>query len=606
MGWFARRLPYSGTPSTHAKGLPFIIKMYNWLTKYVVIVHIIFCQILVRNGEQFEVPHRMVERKTNFSKRSRKTIQHRTGSMCSLSASGRKSEFCTPFLQEQKRQRKNSVARHRSVSGTPKRVEVIYLVHHNSFIIFSLTYFTYLFYLQQNSRASRRFARTKRKLASQFVNSLTLRHKRKQTTDVGSVTPKTKQWSGRHLRKLIRGADTHKQGVVILDAATAISLFSPGLKGAFVNKKGCCFDGKWQDIGSRAGKDIVNHVLDAIHHIAKSFCPRDPLGLVGEVLRGADGAGTDSSDHRDYRQWSQTSLVQLFLQQYTNAKRQLRRKQILSWLASTPVKRSWIKRLFNVSYGTIATARRHALMWTPGGTAIRLSLVNKKYRPSARAAYLKKWLKANVESDPSGKNKARRRRFLKRHSGYGIYCIDCRRDVPHLKPYCRTHFYNHPLQAGISNMTVHAGLCSHCTRWGEMVFQALEAHAVELHAMLKTISTTFDIDDWKKKFRKVSVYFKRGGMFQRNLKQSCNNKHLCMTFALSHPTIKEFQQECDHGECTHDTFHSIPVCPCKCGHSARAKVVMHDPSDVNRPAMMTTDIITISTLTLDHPPMTRP
>ena len=41
--------------------------------------------------------------------------------------------------------------------------------------------------------------------------------------------PKNKQWSGKNLRKLIRGADAHKQGAVILDAATAISLFSPGL-----------------------------------------------------------------------------------------------------------------------------------------------------------------------------------------------------------------------------------------------------------------------------------------------------------------------------------------------------------------------------------------
>ena len=259
-----------------------------------------------------------------------------------------------------------------------------------------------------------------------------------------------------------------------------------------------------------------------------------------EVLRGSGVDATVSpglySDQQNFSQWSQSSLVQLFLKEYTDAKRPLRHKQILSWLASTTVKRCWIKRLFRVSYGTIRTAQRHALMWTPGGTAIRLSLAKRRNKPSARAAYLNRWLKANVECDPSGKNKARRLRFLKRHSGHQIYKIDSKRHVPNLKPYGRSRFYNHPLQSGISNMKVHAGLCScsYCTRWGEMVFLALQGHAIELHALLQPI-LKFDIDEWQKKFRRVSVYFTRGDMFQRSLKESCNNKHCCLTFAFITP-----------------------------------------------------------------------
>ena len=139
----------------------------------------------------------------------------------------------------------------------------------------------------------------------------------------------------------------------------------------------------------------------------------------------------------------------------------------------------------------------------------------------------------------------RRLRFLRRHSGHKIYQIDCKRQKPHLKPYCRSHFYDHPLQDGISDTKVHAGLCSICTRWGEFVFVALELHAIELHNILKRF-LPFDIDAWKNKFKEVRTHFVRGGLFQRSLKKSCNNKHLCMTFALSHPSIKDFQGECDH------------------------------------------------------------
>ena len=81
-----------------------------------------------------------------------------------------------------------------------------------------------------------------------------------------------------------------------------------------------------------------------------------------------------------------------------------------------------------------------------------------------------------------------------------------------------------------------------------MVFQALLAHAIELHLLLQEI-LNFDLVDWKKRFKKVRSYFARGGMFQRSLKKSCDNRHCCMTFALSHPTMPELQQECDHGAC---------------------------------------------------------
>ena len=227
-------------------------------------------------------------------------------------------------------------------------------------------------------------------------------------------------------------------------------------------------------------------------------------------------------------------------------KGRIRRNQILSWLTSTSVKRKWLSRLLlNVSYYVIRTAERWSRMWGPGGNKIRLSLTKKRYQPSERALYLKQWLQDNVECDPAGKNKLRRLRFLRRHSGHKIYCIDCKRQKPHLEPYGRTQFYRHPLQDGISDTKVHAGLCSICTRWGEMCFVSLEQHAIELHMILKRL-LSFDIDTWKKKFKEVRTHFVRGGMFQRSLQKSCNNQHLCMTFALSHPNIKAFQGECDH------------------------------------------------------------
>ena len=411
------------------------------------------------------------------------------------------------------------------------------------------------FFLQtKNSRASRHDFRTKKRLGFQFVQSLTSKL-RAQTNDSNNSTPPPKRtkWDGRKARQKLRGEGAHDSGVVVLDASTAISLFSPGIKGAYVHKKsGCCVDGKWEQANPRTKSDIVNHVVDAVHHVAKSFCPQDSHSLVSQVFRDATPPTCRDATrptHDGYHQWSKGDLIQLMLHEYINAKKSFRRKQILSWVSSTKVKKKWIKKLFGVSYGTIRTAQRHAFQWTPGGDIIRLTNEKQRYKPSARAKFLKKWIDFNVECDPAGRNKLRRIRFLKRHSGHQIYAIDSVRAG--LKPFCRTHFYNHPLQSGISNTQVHAGLCSICTRWGQMGFQALLAHAIEINMLLKT-AMTFDIDLWKTKFKKVSVYFTRGGMFQRSLKPSCNNKHCCMSFALSHPTIEEFQHECDHGTtCTH-------------------------------------------------------
>ena len=384
---------------------------------------------------------------------------------------------------------------------------------------------------------------------SEFVKAL--RPIQISENSVARSTPNELQWKGRNARKSLRsGGSQH----VKLDAATAISLFSPGIKGAYVNKNGSCHSGKWQDIGARAGSQIIRHMVDSIHYVAKAFCPSDPLGLVRAVFDHATENIVNDNGVANFKQWSSTQLMQLLLREYKSAKKSSRRKKILSWVAATSTKRMWIKKLFGVSYGVIRTAQRHALMWAPGGDVIRLSLTKATYRPSARAAYLKRWLKANVECDPTGKNKLRRLRFLRRHSGHKLYELDCKRDVPHLEAYCRSHFYNHPLQSGIHDTKVCGGLCSICIRWGEMVFVALKEHAVELHLILKTI-LVFDLDGWKKKFKVVQSYFVRGGMFQRSLQKSCNNKHLCMEFALSHSTLKAFQNECGH-----DHHLSDPTC----------------------------------------------
>ena len=421
----------------------------------------------------------------------------------------------------------------------------------NTFIVF-IAFDFFIFHQQQSARTSRYLLRTKTQLGGQFVASVgasIAKSKRCSPVTPEMSTTATKQWSGRRARKNLRDS---KQ-IVGMDAATAISLFSPGVKGAYVNKRGCCFSGKWCDVGPRSATDIVNHMLDAMTYVAKSFCPHDPVGLVNAVLGHGHGAAGQKTT-KDYDQWAKAELMQLLLTQYNTAKKRIRRKQILSWVAATSAKRWWIKRLFGVSYGVIRTAQRHALMWSPGGAEIRLSLRNKTYRPSARAAYLKRWINVNVECDPAGKNKLRRLRFLRRHSGHKLYELDSKRHVPTLKPYCRTHFYNHPLQSGLHDTKVHGGLCSICTRYGAMVFEKLKLHAIELHQLLKSIFP-FDIDAWKKTFDVVRRYFVRGGMFQRSLKKSCNNKHCCMTFALSHPTKKEFQAKCDH---EHDL--SDPTC----------------------------------------------
>ena len=247
-------------------------------------------------------------------------------------------------------------------------------------------------------------------------------------------------------------------------------------------------------------------------------------------------------------------MVKLLLQEFKKAKEsRARRTSILSWVAATTTKRAWIKKLFGVSYDVITTARRHANIWSPGGAKVRLSLKKKSYRVSPRYAYLKKWLNLNVESDPAGK-KERRLRLLRRHSGYKMYLIDHARDVPHLKPYSRSRFYNHPLQKGNTDTKCCAGLCTCCNRYGVMVFMDLLELAIEITMLLKDV-LSFDIDAWKKSHKEVKKYFERGGMFQRKLKMSCNNVHHCISFALSHPTKGTYQHRCQHQHTETD-----PVC----------------------------------------------
>ena len=97
-----------------------------------------------------------------------------------------------------------------------------------------------------------------------------------------TTTPNTKQWNGRRARQRLR-IDSTPQSLK-MDTATVISLFSPGVKGAYVNKNGNCFSGKWQNVGTRTGKDIVKHMVDAIHCVVKVFCPKDPMGFVQSVI----------------------------------------------------------------------------------------------------------------------------------------------------------------------------------------------------------------------------------------------------------------------------------------------------------------------------------
>ena len=313
-------------------------------------------------------------------------------------------------------------------------------------------------------------------------------------------------------------------------------------------------------MNARQASLIIHHVIDAVYMMSKAFCPKDPIGLVRAAtdrLRSLPNVATERGDFKD---WSQDSLVKKILNEYRNAKNRTRRREILSWLAATSVKRKWISELFKVSYEVISTARRHANLWGPGGRKVRLSLKKTTYKPSARAAYLKKWLDCNSDHDPAGKKKGGRRlRLLKRHNGYPMYKKDCKRQMPGMQPYSRSQFYSHPLQKDFQDTKCRAGLCTTCNRWGVSVFIDLEQLATEITMLLKPI-TKFDIGAWKKSFKQVKKYFVRGGMYQSKLKKSSNNIHWCLTYALSHPSDERYQQKCDHD---HKEVHThARVCSC--------------------------------------------
>ena len=80
-------------------------------------------QVLTRNGEKIVVPKHMVEKKIDRLDRTQNGSQKRlprTGSMCTLTASGKKSEFCTPFLTKQKSLCKEARARRKAQCTTPQ------------------------------------------------------------------------------------------------------------------------------------------------------------------------------------------------------------------------------------------------------------------------------------------------------------------------------------------------------------------------------------------------------------------------------------------------------------------------------------------------------
>ena len=366
--------------------------------------------------------------------------------------------------------------------------------------------------------------------------------------------PADHQW--RKVRAKIRG--TGKDAILPpLSAANLIQLFSPGIKGAYINKDGYCVKGTWSSMGEPAAGKVTNHIIDAVYMMAKSFCPEDPHELVREVcnrgLLSLPKCAGAVKDQQEYKAWCEEGMVKLCLTEYKKATKNIRRRQVLSWVASTDVKKKWIKQLFGVSYDVIYTAVRHARKWRPGGKMIRLSLKKKRYHQSARSTHLKKWLKDNTVCDPAGKNKSRRYRLLPRHSGYEVYENDCKRKG--VKPFCRSHFYKHESQKGITNSKCRAGMCSICIRYGEIVFDHMEEIAAEISVLIKPI-LVFDLMQWRKSFKKVRKYFVRGGMFQHNLRESCTNIHHCLTFALSHPDDERFQHKCDHDhtEVTHSSL----------------------------------------------------
>ena len=372
---------------------------------------------------------------------------------------------------------------------------------------------------------------------------------RRDTLTLSKKTETTEGKTWRDQRSKIRATG---EGTISprVNAAQIKELFSPGINGAYVHKAGCCVKGAWSSADLRTSSLIINHIIDALHMIAKAFCPSDPLSLVEAVVKFLVSGDTDvvNGGKISFEDWSQQRLVQLHSTEFQQSNNRDRQIKILSWVAATTVKKKWIMQLFGVTYGKISTACRHAKKWSPGGEKRRLSLRKKSYRASGRSAFLQKWVKDNSTHDPAGK-KAVITRHMPRYSQHALYLFDVEqakaKGAHPGKPYSRSRFYTHPAQEGITNAKCSAGLCSICTRHGKQVFNFLLQHAKNITRMMQAV-LPFEIAEWKKSLKKVRQYFCRGGMFQRNLKMSCNNIHHCLQFALSHPTNEMYQCRCQH------------------------------------------------------------
>ena len=144
-----------------------------------------------------------------------------------------------------------------------------------------------------------------------------LHSRSKSGTGTGVLTPKSKQASGKHARERIRsGVMMLNKYNTSLDVNTAISLFSPGVKGAYVNKSGCCIKGNWEDAGARTRSDVMNHMIDSVHHVAKAFCPNDSQKLVKAVLNHGATDAHRAVENQTLKNFSQSPVIKNMLHEY--------------------------------------------------------------------------------------------------------------------------------------------------------------------------------------------------------------------------------------------------------------------------------------------------
>ena len=205
-------------------------------------------------------------------------------------------------------------------------------------------------------------------------------------------------------------------------ASTSISLFSPGMKGEYINKHvGPVSKVNGPTLVPDRGKTSSTTWLMWVITLQSAFVQTTRRVLFVRTVCGVDTTATAKDNHNQC--WT-VSVMQLIWKEYcSGAKTGDRHKWILSWVRRGQLREEALDKesiwcVVQIHPHCAASASCSAVNTRRWAHPHNPSFVDsEKYRPSVRATHLRRWIKVNVEYKAMHQEKTYCG-FLKRHIGH--------------------------------------------------------------------------------------------------------------------------------------------------------------------------------------------